>query len=200
MKRIGVAAAGLLIGLGTAPEMVRAQRMHEPFLQPAEPTTPPLSSSTRRFVLRGFNLQDAGSLSLWLENMTSRLETRVGQPVPFNRSEIVRVVGAASGEGGPGRILRSQEFLGTSLLQRMTIENPESVSQETVLESLVQIHLNRYIISAWRRQNEERASMSLPDWFSVGIAQCLVSELLERNESFVRGMSGRPARSGPRPR
>jgi hypothetical protein len=163
----------------------RAEDFEKPFLQPAQSSVPPLSSYSRRFVLRGFDARDAGTLSTWLESMTTRLESRLGEAVPFGRTEIVQVVGVDAGEYGPGRIRFSQEFFGTALQQRMTVENPEAVTQEMLLEALVRVHINRYIV-AMRRRIGPADSMLLPDWFSVGIAQSLIRDLLERNETFVR--------------
>ncbi len=186
MKRYCIVAAGLILGMDLCGTPSRGEGIERPFLQPALSSSPPLSSSSRRFVLRGFDPLDAGTLSVWFESMTTRLETRLGERVPFGRAEIVQIVGFDGSDYGPGRIRFSQEFFGTALQQRMTIENPEAVTQEMLLEALTRIHLNRYIVVMHRRMGPNSASMSLPDWFSVGIAQCLIRELLERNETFVR--------------
>jgi len=185
VKRYSVIAAGLILGVDLCGLPSRAGDYNTPFLQPAQSSTPPLSSSSRRFVLRGFDARDSGALSVWFESMTTRLESRLGHDVPFGRTELVQVVGFDGGDHGPGRIRFSQEFFGTALQQRMTIENPQAITREMLLEALVRIHINRYLV-AMRRRMGPAESMLLPDWFSVGIAQCLIRDLLERNETFVR--------------
>ena len=186
MKNTFFLTTGLILGLQGAWTPSAAENSRELFLRPAQPSSPPLSSSSRRFVIRGFSPQDAGTLAVWCETMTSKLESRLGHAVPFNRSEMVQVVGFNGGDGAPSQIRFSQEFFGLALQQRMTVENPELVTGEMLTEALVRIHMNRFIVSMRRRLGPGNVDMTLPDWFAVGIAQCLPRELQERNESFVR--------------
>jgi len=157
----------------------------DPFLRPMEGGIPPMTSSSRRFIFRKFHPEDSAQLAVWMEQVVTRLEARTGIPVPFNRFEAVRVDATAEPEIGHGSVHLSQVFIDEYLQQRMTVTNPEQVQQEMLLEGLVKLFLNRYIVNAWKEAGPGKTGMVLPDWFSAGLAQSLMHELVNRNRDYV---------------
>lgn len=157
----------------------------EPFLHPAKPESPPVTSYSQRFVFRGFDSRDNAMLGPWTEETTRRLEKVLGLVTPFKSFEVVRITGSSGPAGQPGRIHLGQTFFDEFLQQRIAIENPQNLSQEQLLEALVKVHLNRYIVATWKKLGPSEAKMLLPDWFSVGLAQSLLPEVNARNKAFV---------------
>lgn len=158
----------------------------EQFLRQPLDDTPPVTSSSQRFVLRGLLREDALKLSTWAERMATRLESDIGVRLPFGRSEIVRVNGVINPASDTGRLFFSQGFVDTLLQQNITVENPGFVDEEQFLEGFVAVLLYRYVLAEFRAgARRSGAEVAVPDWFLVGIAQRLTPELRERNLRFV---------------
>lgn len=163
---------------------VRAQA--EPFLGAAQPSSPPITSSSQRFVFRGFAPGDGTLLARWTEQVMGRLEQGIGVPVPFRRYEIVRFSGTAEEPADRGRLIMSQGYVEGLLHQRIVVVNPDQVEEEELVEGLVQVLLNRYLLGIASLHGAGEAGISLPDWLSVGMAQWTSADLQARNVAFLR--------------
>lgn len=158
----------------------------ERFLGQPLDDTPPVTSSSQRFVLRGLLREDALKLSTWAERMAARLESDIGVGLPFGRSEMVRINGVINPASDRGQLRFNQGFVDTLLQQNITVENPGFVEEEQFLEGFVAVLLYRYVLAEFRAGTRRSgAEVMVPDWFLVGMAQRLTPELRERNLRFV---------------
>lgn len=156
------------------------------FLQPALPGSPPATSASQRFVFRGFGRADGTLLSSWADGVTARLEKTLGIRAPFHQLEIVRCSATAQDPREIGEVRMDQDFIEGLLQQWLVVANPEVVEEEQLLESLTQLLLNRYLLDIASRRGTGKKGMSLPDWFTAGMAQELKPELRQRNLEFAR--------------
>lgn len=158
----------------------------EPFLAQPEELSPPVVSTSQRYVFRGFSREDGLKLATWADKVAKRLEADVGLPLPFERSEMVRFSGAIRADSDEGLLLFGQGFIDGLLQQRITVENPGAVEEEQLLEGFVAVLLYRYALAEFKAAARgPDASVTIPDWFLIGMAQRLRPELRERNLRFI---------------
>ncbi len=155
------------------------------FLQPAQAGGPPATSSSQRFIFREFGRADGTLLSSWAEDLTGQLEKKLGMRAPFHQLEILRCSAVQQNPTDVGALRMGQDFIEGLLQQWLVVVNPEHVEEEELLESFTQLLLNRYLLSIGSRRGTGKKGMSLPDWFSIGLAQDLKPELRARNLEFV---------------
>ena len=155
------------------------------FLYPAEPSSPPVLSMSQRFVFRGFDRRDGTRLSAWTEDIATRLERRMRYPIPFSRLDIIRIEGVAEMRESAGNVYVGQGVANGSLQQRIVVANPERIESEALLEGMVQVLLNRYMVAAYFAGGNLPDRPLIPDWFSVGMAQGLREDLRQRNLDYV---------------
>ena len=159
-------------------------KVHEPFLREAVESSPPVVSSSQRFVFRGFHRKDGLKLSSWTEKVATKLEKVVGISVPFQQTEMIRFSAHDSEVLQTGRIQLRQSLLADLLQQRIGLENPHLLEEEEILEGFVAVLLYRYMVAAYLVSGWNGQPV-VPDWFSVGVAQLLQPGLRDRNTAFV---------------
>lgn len=174
-------AVGLLLGGGAC--VAAAQRA---FLGPAQPSGPPITSSSQRFVFRGFEAGDGTRLAIWAEDLAGRLERMIGAPIPFRRYEMVRFSAGGEDPANQSRLVLTQGYVENLLHQRIVVVNPHVMEEEELAEGLTKVLLNRYLLGIASRDGVGSGGMSLPDWLSVGMAQNLTTQTQSRNLEFLR--------------
>ena len=169
--------------IGAATLQVRGT---EPFLRPAVASSPPVVSSSQRFVFRGFNSKDALDLSAWSEKVAGKVEGFVGEALPFQRSEMIRFTARDNTALEAGQVQLGQNLMEDLLQQRIGLENPQLLEEEEVLEGFVAVLLYRYVVAEFRAVGMKGEPV-VPDWFSVGVAQAIQPGLRDRNTRYVVG-------------
>lgn len=157
---------------------------NEAFLHEAVPSSPPVVSSSQRFVFRGFRSEDGLKLSSWVEKVAGKLESVVGSPVPFQRREMIRFTARRDEASESGRVQLGQKLMEGLLQQRVGLENPEMLDEESVLEGFMAVLLYRYVIAEYQSTGSFGQPV-VPDWFTAGMAQSLQPGLRDRNTRFV---------------
>lgn len=157
---------------------------NEAFLHPAMSSSPPVVSSSQRFVFRGFRSEDGLKLSSWVEKVAGKLESVVGSPLPFQRREMIRFTARRDETSASGRVQLGQKLMDGLLQQRVGLENPERLDEESVLEGFMAVLLYRYVIAEYQATGSFGQPV-VPDWFTVGMAQSLQPGLRDRNKRFV---------------
>jgi len=86
-------------------------------------------SASRRFAVKGLPSADALALALAAEDAAGRLESFLGQPIPFSRNQPI-VLAARSDAAAPGRAVGIQGWTDRGLVQKLEITNVERLDQE----------------------------------------------------------------------
>lgn len=155
------------------------------FLYPADVSSPPLVSMSQRFVFRGFDRRDGTRLAAWTEDIAARLEKRMNRSVPFTRYGILRIEGTDDPRETGGVVYVGQGVSNGNLQQRVVVTNPGQIESEALLEAMVQVLINRYVVADFYPDGNLPEGSLIPDWFSVGMAQGLREDLRQRNLGYV---------------
>ncbi|HSA19086.1 MAG TPA: hypothetical protein P5327_11965 [Kiritimatiellia bacterium] len=137
-------------------------------------------SASRRFAVKGLPSADALALALAAEDAAGRLESFLGQPIPFSRNQPI-VLAARSDAAAPGRAVGIQGWTDRGLVQKLEITNVERLDQEDLLEALCGLLVNRYLAARQPSSARHAALAEAPAWLSVGLAQNLYPSLRARN-------------------
>ena len=121
----------------------------------------------------------------WSEDVVESLAGWTGAQIPFQRFDMVRISAEHAKQEAPGRILMGQDIIDGFLQQKMILLSPEAVSEEVLLEALVQALLFRYVLNRPGLHRNDIETIRIPDWLTVGIAQNLKPELIARNRKYV---------------
>ena len=151
--------------------------------EPAEELRLQATSTTRRFLSRGHLYAENVRMVGWAEDIAARVEERLGRPLPIREGEPIWFV-MLFNDKEPASIVRQQKVIGDRLVQRILINLPDEVRQEDLLEAFVTTLVNRYVNSHGSILRKEREPAETPEWFSVGLAQALLTELYQRNRAL----------------
>lgn len=142
-------------------------------------------SASRRFAVRGLPAAPAAELARWCDDVAGRVATRLGAEAPFAPGEWIEIFCDEEAPADRGRVVKGQGYVDGRLQQRLSVINVASADQEDMLEGLVWLLVNRYVIQ--EQTSAERAARlgATPDWLAVGVAQGLYPELRQRNTRLV---------------
>jgi hypothetical protein len=141
-------------------------------------------SSSRHFAVRGLPAADASGIARWCDEVEGHVNEWVEQPVPFQPGEWIEVF-CDEVPAEPARVVKGQGHVEGRLQQRLSVVNVSDVDQEDMLEGLVWLLLNRFVIHEQTPQQRDDHLGAVPDWLAVGVAQCLYPELRQRNTRLV---------------
>ncbi|MFH0907235.1 MAG: hypothetical protein V1929_00530 [bacterium] len=141
-------------------------------------------STSRRFVVQGLGAEDASAIAQWTEEVSRRLESLVGRPVPVKGHQPLELV-PRSDAGGAARVITAQGYVDGQVRQRLVLVNPGALDQEDLLEGLCRLLLNRYVIALQSSRQRAANLGNVPDWMAVGAAQTLYHEIRTRNARMM---------------
>jgi hypothetical protein len=172
--------ARLALAIGVAAGAAAAAEVSEP-----GPRHPVITSSRMRFQVTGLPLAEAAELAAWAEEVVDRLERRFDRSIWFGRNQPVTFVGRDGPDTGRGQVIKSQGWVEQRLVQRLILVNRDRTDPEDVLEGLCWLLVNRWALLRQPRETRAERAVGVPDWLSVGAAQCLFPRLRARNAARI---------------
>lgn len=147
----------------------------------------PAESKDGRFGVRGGSYARNVQLATWAGDIASRLEAELNVRIPFKPQQPLWIILNQDADTQP-RVLETEAMKGDQLIQRVIVHNIDQADQEDLLEAITSLLCNRLAMwKAWNR-GEPNPLRKVPDWFTTGLAQHMLSDLLARNRRVYLGM------------
>ena len=150
-------------------------------LEKQKPEVTSIVSSSRHFVVRGMDPEVNLRLSIWCDEVARELTELLGAEVPFLDQRPVYLLLRDDDALDEAVVNRRSKFASGLLTQELRITNFNVADQEDMLENLVALLVERYVIARQDNNELNRAIPLVPAWFSVGVAPVLYSALRDRN-------------------
>lgn len=150
----------------------------------------PVYSETRRFVAIGPDPRLKLDAVTWADDVASRIEGMLGQPLQFQYREF-RLVLRTDTERTNGWVSASEGLSGAWLIQRLVITNYETADMEAVMTELCRLLLSGQTYaspakdaSPWNPAAMRHAA-PVPHWLAAGLAQNVYPPGRARNSRLV---------------
>lgn len=152
---------------------------------PERPAFRTLTSHSRRFVVSSTNSADNLRWATWAENVTDKIAVWIGATPPFRIEFPFRISLYGDEEWNWGEIVPERDVLYGQLVQRLVLINPDLLNEELLLETMVELLLERYAYAYRDAPHRADAIPAVPAWMSVGLAQNLDPSWRARNVRIV---------------
>lgn len=137
-------------------------------------------SASHRFVVQGFAPTEAPQITSWADDVASKVEAIIKKEIVVRDGQQIKII-ARHDDANRGRVDKAQTYVDDLLQQQIDVINPEKIDQEDILEALVELLMNRYVIEGQTTSQRKAHLGSVPEWLSVGLAQNLFPQLRSRN-------------------
>jgi len=140
-----------------------------------------LPSSSGRFTAIGTSMQHSMAFGNWADELATRVERAVDEPLPFDRRDIHLVVNTweprPEGQGDPCAAPEvSQRLNGGRILQRLVVRDPACIGAPAVRDALVRLLLSGYLWKRLPAADWPAAARVAPRWLAAGLARYVLPE------------------------
>jgi hypothetical protein len=146
----------------------------------------PRQNSRRAFSIDAYNQSTASILVSMTEDIFSNVEKFTALDLVNPEGFWLEVLARDRGEHDGRNIVFAQSYSAEVVRQRVLIWDMPSMEAENYIEAATWLVLNRYVLDRQSPALRVHQPAVVPDWLSVGMAQCLISPLRIRNQRIMQ--------------